>query len=143
MADYDQGQWPQQPSPGPHDPAGVPPLYPAQHAGYQPPIGKFCPSCGRPAVASAVVCTTCGTSLGMARSKTVAVLLAVFLWFWTWLYTYQADAKKFWWGLGLAVVGTVLSFFLVGLLVLLGVWVWAIVDTVNKPESWYQMYAKG
>ncbi|MDA8185133.1 MAG: zinc ribbon domain-containing protein [Actinomycetota bacterium] len=38
-----------------------------------------------------------------AKSKVVAILLAVFLGPWTWLYTYARDAKKFWIGIGVVV----------------------------------------
>jgi hypothetical protein len=68
----------------------------------------------------------------------VSVLLAVFLSFWTWLYTYKKDAVKFWIGL---VVGLGLGFFTMGITAIV-VWVWAIIDTAVKPDSFYQQYPK-
>ena len=68
----------------------------------------------------------------VAKDKTVAVLLAVFLGFWTWLYTYQKDSKKFWINLALSIV-TIGFWGIVG-------WIWAIIDTVTKPESYYLNY---
>jgi hypothetical protein len=66
------------------------------------------------------------------RSKTVAVLLAVFLSFFSWLYTYEKDATKFWVNLGLTVVSLGLWSFIA--------WIWAIVDTASKPETFYKNY---
>ncbi len=84
------------------------------------------------------------------KSKTAAILLAVFLSFWTWLYTYQRDSSKFWIGLGVAVggwvLGVLLAFVFVGFILMLaplGVWVWAIVDTATKPEQYYLRYPAG
>ncbi|MHB8262882.1 MAG: zinc-ribbon domain-containing protein [Acidimicrobiales bacterium] len=78
------------------------------------------------------------------KSKTAAILLAVFLSPWTWLYTYQRDSSKFWIGLGVDVVCWVLGwFFLLPWLALFGVWIWAIVDTATKPEQYYLRYPAG
>ncbi len=73
---------------------------------------KYCTVCGAGLVAQAVICPTCGSPTGLAlggKSKTAAVLLAVFLGPWTWLYTYRRNAWKFWVGLGAGVVGVVLA----------------------------------
>ena len=91
-------------------------------------------------MATATMCPTCGTPLSIPHSKGAAVLLAIFLSFWTWVYTYKRDAAKFWWGLVLAVVGTITAFFLIGVVILFGVWLWAIIDTATKSEYWYQQY---
>lgn len=69
------------------------------------------------------------------KSKTPAILLAVFLGFWTWVYTYKVDAWKFWVNLGLSIV-TLSLWFLVA-------WVWAIVDAVRRPDEWYQSFPNG
>jgi riboflavin transporter FmnP len=92
---------------------------------------------------TASMCPRCGTALGSPHSKGAAVLLAVFLSFWTWVYTYKRDAAKFWVGLVLAVVGALLSVVIIGFFVILGVWVWAIIDTAVKSEVWYQQYPNG
>jgi hypothetical protein len=91
-------------------------------------------------MATAIMCPACGTPLSSPHSKSTAVLLAVFLSFWTWLYTFQRDKVKFWWGLGLGIFGVITSFFIIGGFILLGVWIWAIVDSATKSEFWYQQY---
>jgi hypothetical protein len=104
---------------------------------------KFCSSCGNGLVASAAMCPRCGTQQGTPREKTTAVLLAVFLGSWTWLYTYKRDTAKFWVGLGVGVLGALLAVVLVGYFVILGIWIWAIVDAASKPESWYRSFPNG
>lgn len=74
------------------------------------------------------------------RSKTVAVVLAVVVASFTWLYTYRLDKKKFWIGMALSVLGAILSAVGIGLLFIFGVWLWAVVDRVRQPESWYRSY---
>lgn len=79
----------------------------------------------------------------MGRSKTIALVLAVFLGFWTWLYTYHANAGKFWIGLFLTMAG--LSLLIVGFIgvpILLAIWLWAVIDTVSTESSWYEQYPK-
>ena len=66
------------------------------------------------------------------KSKTGAVLLAVFLAFWTWCYTYQRDSWKFW-------LNLVLSVLSLGLWVFVA-WIWAIIDVCVKPQSWYDNF---
>lgn len=76
---------------------------------------KFCSACGNGLIATAAICPNCGTpvpgtalaSKPVAKSKTVAVVLAVFLGFWTYLYTYAKDKSKFWITLGISVVASI------------------------------------
>jgi len=99
---------------------------------------KYCSNCGAKIKdEKAVVCTNCGVSLNGAtkKSKAIAILLAIFLSYWTWLYTYRKDYVKFWLGLILSVIGIFLL-----LLPNLIVWVWSMVDTAIKPQSWYDNY---
>ncbi len=91
-------------------------------------------------MATATMCPTCGTPLSIPHSKGAAVLLAIFLSFWTWVYTYKRDAAKFWWGLGLAILGGITAILLIGIVILFGVWAWAVIDTASKSEYWYQQY---
>lgn len=70
-----------------------------------------------------------------AKSKTAAILLAVFLAWWTWLYTYKRDATKFW----IALVVTILTIGFGGIVF----WVWAIIDTCTKTDAWYANYPNG
>lgn len=75
------------------------------------------------------------------KTKTAAVLLAVFLSGWTWLYTYRADAPKFWVSLGVGSFLFLLSFAApVFTFFGLGFWIWAIVDTASKTDEWYASY---
>ena len=97
----------------------------------------FCPSCGEAIKIKAVICPHCGVAASSQfpvspKSKTAAVLLAVFLGFWTWCYTYKHDAWKFW----LNLVLTVVTFGFYGLIA----WIWAIIDVAVKPEAFYTNY---
>ena len=86
---------------------------------------------------------------GEGKSKTAAVLLAVFLSFWTWLYTYKKDAWKFWVGLVATLgIGALVVFlyipspydFVLSLVFNSGIWIWSIVDAVSKKDEWYRSY---
>ena len=66
------------------------------------------------------------------KSKSTAVLLAIFLGLFTWIYTYKKDAWKFWLNLVLG-IGT-LGFW--GIIA----WPWAIIDTIIKGEEFYTKY---
>ena len=123
-------------------------------------IAKYCQSCGNGVVATAVVCPKCGSAVSGqgfgGKSKTTAVLLAVFLGGWTWLYTFKKDAWKFWVGLGLFVLAIIIFLdYLDGLnnydangnailgwylIVSLGTRVWAIIDVAVKNSQWYGNY---
>jgi RNA polymerase subunit RPABC4/transcription elongation factor Spt4 len=130
---------------------------------------KFCASCGNGLVAAAVICPNCGAaqkgfSGSGGKSKTTAVLMAVFLGAWTWVYTWKVNAKKFWIGLGLWVIEIIV--FIVGAssdaaklvcnpagtcsirtgssglilfawLIGFGVWLWAVIDTSTKNQAYY------
>lgn len=78
------------------------------------------------------------------KSKTTAVLLAVFLGQWTWLYTYKKDAWKFWTGLGVYLVGQILilAFYGAGIPLTFGVWLWAVIDVSVKSSYFYDQYFK-
>jgi hypothetical protein len=105
------------------------------------PTAKFCGSCGNPLVATAVICPQCGTAAGSPKSKTTAILLAVFLGFWTWVYTYKTDKVKFWVGLASCLLIVVP---VVGLIwVFLGIRIWAIIDVCVKPDGYYQQFPNG
>jgi RNA polymerase subunit RPABC4/transcription elongation factor Spt4 len=130
---------------------------------------KFCASCGTGLVATAVICPNCGSAqkgfnASGGKSKTTAVLMAVFLSAWTWVYTWKANKKKFWIALGLWAVETIL--FVAGAnmaknqlvcnqsggctihsgsaglvafawLIGLGIWLWAIIDASTKSQAYY------
>lgn len=114
-------------------------------------ITQYCITCGNGLVATAAICPRCGTPVSGTRpgqvagkSRSAAVLLAVFLSFWSFLYTYRTAAWKFWLGLGLGVFCYILNVIIdigtqsaVGLVVFvpiaLGVWIWSIVDRSTTP----------
>ena len=139
----------------------------------------FCWSCGEPIKKEAVICVHCGVQvrnlsaqggqtktspaarpLALAenckpKSKTAAVLLAVFLGYWTWLYTVRWDWPKFAIALGVRLICTPLLMFLmwylfaedpalglsVSPLVLdLPLWIWAVIDRSVKSSERYGAY---
>ena len=105
------------------------------------------------------------------KSKTVAVVLAVFLGFWAWLYTFKNNSLKFWITLGVFGVvfiitsayscsiitdsmnyggygtnyfgGSFIGFIIFTNIINFGVWVWCVVDNAIKPESFYRNYPNG
>ena len=110
----------------------------------------FCPSCGSPIKIMAVFCPHCGVANARhspsQKSKTAAVLLAVFLGFWTWCYTYKRDAWKFWVSLVLHISTYLISqeglaYGLAGwYLFCLISWIWAVIDVAVKSEDFYSKY---
>ena len=103
------------------------------------------------------------------KRKMTAVLLAVFLGYWTWLYTYKRNAWKFWLALVLWIPSFIIFNLgiipqnaiqynangdYIGLgryrfspeivylvtLIIIGLWIWAIVDTALKHNEWYWSY---
>jgi len=103
-----------------------------------PPVTSFCKGCGTGLVATAITCPQCGTPVRSQnpKSKSTAVLLAVFLSFWTWCYTYKRDAWKFW-------LNLVLGVLTVGIWTLfVGYW-WAIIDAARRPASFYENFPNG
>jgi hypothetical protein len=131
---------------------------------------KFCTACANPLIATAVICPKCGSPVNGiipsavgGKSKTTAVLLAVFLGTWSWLYTYRENASKFWitaivlFGIPfLVVVLTAVTYSsggyrgvqgwmaaVTGLfwyLSLFGFWLWSIIDNAVKSDNWYRNY---
>lgn len=108
---------------------------------------KYCQHCGKSISALAEICPKCGVRV-MAppvvsglnwpdgpKERVVALLLAIFLAFWTWLYTYKVDATKFWLNLALTIVTC-------GLWSVIA-WVWALVDVLSRPESFYTNFPNG
>lgn len=101
------------------------------------PTSKFCQSCGTQLAPGAAFCANCGSPTAAiptpaappvasappqyqqqpqpqaygptGKSKTTAVVLAVFLGFWSWLYTFQVNKVKFFIGLGVGVVSSIIQ----------------------------------
>jgi len=131
---------------------------------------KFCTACGKGLIDTAVICPGCGSPTKefvqhpgqrqivtpqpynpMAKSKTTAVILAVFLGVWSYLYTYREDANIFW----ISIVTPVATSFalivfasgriqgshlLMGLLVSVVFSVVAIIRQAVRPSSWFAEY---
>jgi len=102
------------------------------------------------------------------KSKTAAVLLAVFLGGWSWLYTYKYNKAKFW--ITFSIIFVLVAFLVfwafymslryqqgswyatesdlrTGRLtaellraLIFGFWIWAIIDNSVKPSQWYSSY---
>jgi hypothetical protein len=137
---------------------------------------RFCSACANPLIETAVICPNCGSPTSKylsqgpvpVKSKTTAVVLAVFLGIWSWLYTYELNKRKFWVSLiaylGLSVVTAIRIAFVayqsaqgyyssdtemifwrifafVWLLSPMGLSVWAIIDNATKPRSFYEAYS--
>jgi hypothetical protein len=112
---------------------------------------QYCVACGNGLVATAVICPRCGTPVSGpkpgqvgAKSRTTAVLLAVFLSFWSFLYTYRISAWKFWLALGIDVLSFILALILnidthgpggtiIWAFIALCVWIWSIIDRSSTP----------
>jgi hypothetical protein len=122
-------------------------------------------------VSAAVICPNCGSaqkgfSTSGGKSKTTAVVLAIFLSAWTWVYTWKVNSKKFWIALALWVVQIIL--YVVGVnefanrlvcntqgggctfqsgsggvavlfagLIAFGIWLWAVIDASTKSQEYY------
>lgn len=101
-------------------------------------MSKFCSSCGSALAAGAGFCSSCGGQVLTAtapvtpqqhvpqqpvpqqpgqfvplapkvKTKTNAILLAVFFGYWAWLYTFKRDKLKFFVGLGVGLVANVVA----------------------------------
>ena len=88
------------------------------------------------------------------KSKTAAVVLAVFFSFWSWLYTYGKNAMKFWIIIAVyavipVVFYSILStlsamsayYYIMGLLSF-GIWLWCLLDNSLKPNDFYKYIFK-
>jgi hypothetical protein len=138
------------PPPPPRDPP-APPTYPlptsnvqpvAPPIPYQPPPPPTYqpvpppPGYGQPAL----------YAWRLPKSKTAAVLFAIFLGYFAWMYTYEKDAWKFWTALAVTVVNVLLSlitfgvWLFVAIPVAVGIWVWGIIDVAVKPQQFYDLY---
>jgi hypothetical protein len=70
----------------------------------------------------------------LEKSKTAAILLAVFLGIWTFCYTYKYDATKFW----LSLLANLLLWWTI--IVPVGLSIWAIVHAATRDEDFYVDY---
>src|SRR3989338_1001378 len=103
----------------------------------------FCRSCGEAIKKEAEICPHCGvrqrgSTSHHGKSKTTAVLLAVFLAPFNWLYTYKKDTWKFWVGLVIGLPSMFWIFFPPLLIFYIPIWIWAIIDASVKDRTWYE-----
>lgn len=67
------------------------------------------------------------------KSKTTAILLAIFLGPWTFLYTYKRDSGLFW-------LHMVLGIFACWILWPLVAWIWAIIAACVRSNAFYERF---
>lgn len=99
---------------------------------------SYCHNCGKPVAPEAVVCVNCGvankpssgSANGNAKSKMAAGLLAIFLGTFGVHNFYLGYNQKAIIQLVSTIVGIVLSCIVVGIFVVIGIWIWAIVEAV-------------
>ncbi len=116
----------------------------------------FCQHCGAQINDQAEICVHCGVRVravsygSESKSKTAAILLAIFFGHWAWLYTHREDGWKFWVAFtisvlnGFLLVVTVFLWLFLGFWpIVVGLWLWAVIDTVVKPDDWYINYSQG
>ena len=111
----------------------------------------FCRSCGEAIKKEAEICPHCavrqrGSTSHHGKSKTTAVLLAVFLAPFNWLYTYKKDVAKFWIALVVDIIFTIILIASEGeasplvFIVWIAIWIWAIIDVSVKDKEWYENF---
>ncbi len=129
----------------------------------------YCPECGKPIKRRTVVCPLCGVQvaklateeqpitirIARVKSKAAAIILAVFFGYWSWLYTYKMDSRKFWFFFCLmlvSAVGVVMSidssleltnagtWIWVYFLVSIASYIWALTNSISRPDSFYENY---
>ena len=71
------------------------------------------------------------------KSKTTAVLLAVFLSQWSWVYTYRDNAWKFWTALAINML-----FFWMWFIPPILTNLWAIIDNATADPEYFEKYWK-
>lgn len=86
------------------------------------------------------------------KTKIIAIVLAIFFGLFAWLYTYKKSAKKFWIAFGILLLFIILYytpipgwFFISIFTYLFGFssWLWALIDTSTKPDSFFENYPNG
>jgi MFS-type transporter involved in bile tolerance (Atg22 family) len=130
---------------------------------------KFCSECGNALIETAVICPKCGSPTvrfgqyvgsngggnpnnGMVyatqqKSKSVAVVLAVFLGFWTYLYTYKKDVGNFWASLAIQIFAFFVLIFIPdgtgphpAWLIAVVINIVAIIVQASRTSAWFAAY---
>jgi len=77
-------------------------------------------------------------ALRPVKDRSIAILLAVLFSFMTWSYTYARNWPKFWIGLILTAVSSLLTLQTGAWFALIvAVWIWAVADSASKPTDYY------
>ena len=95
---------------------------------------KFCQECGKELADNAISCPGCGYSFRtiVNKSKSTAIILAVFVGAFSWCYTYKYDAWKLW----VSLVLTLVTFGLFGFVA----WIWVMIDQIVKSNEFFENY---
>jgi hypothetical protein len=104
------------------------------------------------------------TVQGHTKNKLVSTLIAIFLSYWTWLYTYKRDKPCFWLSIFIIILfvapvwplisliwrstsydipawGIIAIIWIeIGIISGLGLWIWALMVAIARPQSWYDSY---
>lgn len=97
---------------------------------------NYCQNCGKPVAPNAEVCLNCGVKVGKttassdAKSKVAAGLLGIFLGSFGVHNFYLGYTSKAVTQLVLSLVGFVLCCVFVGIFLVLGVWIWGLVEGI-------------
>ena len=148
-------------------------------------VYKVCPSCGKLIKWEAVICTYCGLQVQElkvdinypryiehsypVKSKSTAVVLAVFFSFWAWLYTYRINGGKFWFFLIIDILRFIIAilftipeanlninnynqiftsrnltiFIVLSSLWTIAIWLDVLITSAIKPNSFFTNYPNG
>ena len=108
----------------------------------------YCRNCGQPVAENATVCMNCGVANGPqvtadAKSKTAAGLLGIFLGCFGVHNFYLGYTSKAVTQLVLTIVGMVLCCVFVGVFLVLGVWIWSLIEGIMILTGKIDRDAKG
>lgn len=109
---------------------------------------NYCRNCGKPVTPDATVCVNCGVANGPqttpdSKSKMAAGLLGIFLGCFGVHNFYLGYTSKAVVQLVLTIVGLVLSCVVVGVFVVLGVWIWTLIESIMIFTGKIDVDAKG
>lgn len=109
---------------------------------------NFCHNCGKPVAPEANVCVNCGVAVaggayGNAKSKMAAGLLGIFLGCFGVHNFYLGYTAKAVTQLVLTILGCVLSCIVVGVFLVLGIWIWSLVEGIMILTGKIDKDAKG
>lgn len=149
MDPFDKTEPPATPMPGSNvQPSAYPPPPNAYQAPVAPPAPYQYQAAPPPMPAPAYNAQASAQAYGwrLPKSKSTAVLLAIFAGFVVWAYTYERDAWKFWTAFGISIADAILSGITLGIWLFvaipvgIGIYIWGIVDAVARSQQFYDVY---